>query len=161
MKKLLLIFGGIAGFSTMSAQSFSPQVTASAGTSMSSGSVAMEFTIGEVVTSTLSAGGDVLTQGFHQPKIVIVAIDPFLDVFSFSVYPNPSDQFVTIETSSKDPLQAKVYNALGQSIFDSQIFSEKTTLDIQHIANGPYLLQITRPTGEPVKNYTLVKRSTN
>ena len=62
MKKLLLIFGGIAGFSTMSAQSFSPQVTASAGTSMSSGSVAIEFTIGaelrfEVLTNTVVSVG--------------------------------------------------------------------------------------------------------
>jgi hypothetical protein len=161
MKKLLLIFGGIAGFSALHGQTLSPEVVASAGTKLSGSSISTEFTIGEVLTSTLTANNNVLTQGFHQPNIVIVGIDPWVDTYSFSVYPNPSDQYVTIETNDDHALQARIYNDLGQLVLESSDFTHTLTLNMEAIANGPYLLQVTRVNGEPVKNFTLVKRSTH
>lgn len=159
MKKLLLIFGGIAGFSAMHGQTLTPDVIASSGSTLTGTSISTEFTIGEPLTSTLTAGSNVLTQGFHQPNIVITAIDPWIDVFSFQVYPNPSDQFVTIETTSDHAFSARVYDALGQLVLENTDFTHKTTFDMQWLSNGPYLLNVTRSNGKPVKNFTLVKQS--
>ena len=158
---MLLFLGGIAGLLPVYAQTLSPQVVASAGRNLSGASGGMDFTIGEVATSTLTAGSDVLTQGFNQPNIVIVAIEEFTDVYTISLYPNPTDQFVNVVTNSDDELQVHVYNALGQLVIDSEVFTNKLTLDIHAISNGVYQMHITRKTGEPVKNYSLVKRSTN
>jgi hypothetical protein len=160
MKKLLLLFGGIAGFSAMYAQTLSPEVIASGGTSLSNSSGGMEFTIGEVATASLSASGDALTQGFNQPNIVIVGVENFIDVYTITMYPNPSNDFINLETNSKDELKATVFTAHGQFIFASEVFTSKIALDVREMANGPYMIRVTRPTGEPVKNFSVIKMST-
>jgi hypothetical protein len=160
MKKLLLIFGGIAGFSALYSQTLSPQVIASGGTSLSNVNASMEYTIGEVATATLIPGTTGLTQGFHQPEIIIEAKETFIDVYTIQLFPNPTEQFVTVETNSDEMLQLHVYDALGQSVMDSEVFTRKTVLDVQKIANGPYLMSITKVTGEQVKTYSVIKRST-
>lgn len=160
MKKLLLIFGGIAGFSSVYAQTLTPEVFASAGKNLSGANGGMDFTIGEVATSSLTAGSNALTQGFNQPNILIVAIEEFVDIYTINLYPNPTEQFVNVTTNCEDELQVHVYNGLGQLVLDSEVFTQKLTLDIHSISNGVYQLHITRRNGEPVKTYSLFKRST-
>lgn len=48
------------------AQSISPTVIGSAGGSGSTGGVSIDWTVGETAITTLSNGGNILTQGFHQ-----------------------------------------------------------------------------------------------
>jgi hypothetical protein len=157
----LLIFGGIAGFSSVYAQTLSPEVIASSGMTLTGSNGGMDFTIGEVATATLTASGDELTQGFHQPNIVIVAAEEFIDVYTIQVYPNPTEQFITVRTNSEDELQVQLTNALGQVVIDQKAFTEKIVLDVHAMSNGTYILSITRQNGEPVKNFSVLKRSTN
>jgi hypothetical protein len=161
MKKLLLIFGGIAGFSSAFAQTLSPQVFASGGTNLTGTNATMEFTIGEVATSTLTAGSDALTQGFNQPEIEIVAVEEFIDVYTIQLYPNPTEQFITVETNSEEELQVEVFDALGKKVIDPHMFNQKVALDVHAMANGTYLVCVSRTNGERLKNFSVIKRSTN
>ncbi|MEY3441864.1 MAG: hypothetical protein RLZZ519_145, partial [Bacteroidota bacterium] len=88
----------------------------------------MEFTIGEVATSTLTAGSDALTQGFNQPEIEIVAVEEFIDVYTIQLYPNPTEQFITVETNSEEELQVEVFDALGKKVIDPHMFNQKVAL---------------------------------
>jgi hypothetical protein len=142
-------------------QTLTPQVFANAGTSMTGPSGGLDFTIGEVATSSLTSGSDALTQGFHQPNIVIVGVEQFVDVYTINLYPNPVQQFVTIETNSEEELQAKMYNAHGQLVIDNKVFTQKAVLNLDAIADGPYFLHVTRLNGEPVKNFSLIKTATH
>ncbi len=161
MRKLLLISAGICMWAVASGQTLSPQVFANAGTTMTGPNGALDFTIGEVVTSSLTSGSDALTQGFQQPNIVIVGVENFIDVYTINLYPNPVQQFVTIETNSVEELQAKIYNAHGQLVIDGKVFTQKAVLNLEAIADGPYFLHVTRLNGEPVKNFSLIKTATN
>ena len=158
MKRLLLIIIYSIGASAISAQVFSPQVIASAGTSFSSPSVKMEFTIGEVVISTLGST-NVLTQGFHQPEIKILALENFTDAFTFNLYPNPTEQFVTIESSKEDEFRVHIYDGSGKAILISSIFSQKVTMDIELLSAGAYFMVITTKAGAPLHSYTVIKKS--
>lgn len=160
MKRLLLIIICSTGASTISAQVFSPEVIASAGTTLSSPTIQMDFTIGEVVISTLSGSGNVLTQGFHQPKINISEVENFTDAFNFHVYPNPTEQFVTIESSSEDEMRVYLYDEHGKTIQVSGVFSQKVTMDVELLSAGPYFMLITTKAGEPLHSYTVIKKST-
>ena len=144
-----------------SGQTLSPEVFASAGTSMIGANGGLEFTIGEVVTTTLPSGGGSLTQGFQQPNIILVGVEEFIDVYTINLYPNPVQQFVTIETNSDEELQAKIYNAHGQLVIDHKVFTQKAVLNLDGIADGPYFLHITRLSGEAVKNFSIIKTATN
>ena len=158
MKKLLLIMG-VAGVSSISAQVLSPQVIASAGNSFSSASARMEYTIGEVVTSTLSGASNTLTQGFQQPEIKILAVENYTDLYTFNLYPNPTEQFVTIESSKEDEMQVHIYDGNGKAIQVSGIFSKKVTMNIELLAAGAYFMVITTKAGAPLHSYTVIKKS--
>ncbi len=74
LKKLILISIALAGFqlSVVDAQSISRKVVSSTGGTLTGGSNQITFTIGETVIPTLSAGSNVITQGFQQPGEQIV-----------------------------------------------------------------------------------------
>jgi hypothetical protein len=160
MKQLLLLCAGITGFSCLSAQSLSPQVIASAGNSFSTATCRIEFTIGEVVTASLTAGGNTLTQGFHQPEIHFSALENYTGDYVFTLYPNPTEQFVTVESTKRDDMRVHLFDALGKSIQVSSVFQEKITIDLQTLAAGSYILMVTTQAGQPLHSYTVIKKST-
>ncbi|SRR5690606_4180208 len=74
------------------------QVVANAGHEGSVGHVIFQFTIGEPIVATLSAGNVQLTQGFQQPEVsgpIKPPEAPF--VTDLIVYPNPASDQVNLE----------------------------------------------------------------
>ena len=63
---------------TLSAQSLSPQVIASAGGYQSNAAGSLSFTIGETNTQTLSSATHMLTQGFQQPYKMTLNLKAFI-----------------------------------------------------------------------------------
>ena len=56
------------------------------------------------------------------------------------VYPNPTKDLVTIETEGLT--EVAVYNALGQWVMQKEVAGNQTTVDLQHVSEGLYLLRI-------------------
>ena len=161
MKRLLLMLGGIAGYTAVTAQALTPQVIASSGTTYAVSGVNLSFTIGEPLTNTLGAGATSLSQGFHQQTFDIVAIEDHLPNFDISVYPVPMDQFVSVECTQEDLIQVRIYDVAGRSLLTSAVFSKKIMLNVQDMANGPYMLVVTTAEGAPVKTFSVVKTTTH
>ena len=160
MKKLFLTLTGAAGIACIaSGQSLSPQVVAASGNRFSNAGSELEFTIGEVATSTLTSGGDVLTQGFHQPEIQYASLESYADDYTFVLYPNPTEQFVTITSSHDGDMQVQVYDAAGRTVTASAVFQQEVTLDLQALATGSYVLMIANGAGQPLHSYTITKTS--
>lgn len=71
---------------------------------------------------------------------------------SFTVYPNPASQSITIETSPyiyKSILH--LFNANGQDLFQKEIIDSKTQLDINRLTSGVYFLKLQTEKGFEVK----------
>jgi len=160
MKKILLFVGFCTGAVCIHSQSLSPQVIASSGNSFTTASCRIEYTIGEVVTASLTSGGNTLTQGFHQPEIRFASFENYADEYAFTLYPNPTDQFVTVASTKRDDMRVHLFDALGKSIQVSSVFQEKITIDMQTLSAGNYVLMITKENGEPLHSYTVIKKST-
>jgi type 1 fimbria pilin len=158
MKKVFIFFGVLLSLIPLSAQSLAPEVVATSGNSFSSSGATIEFTVGEVTTNTLSGGGNTLTQGFHQPEIHFFSIDKNEDEFTFNLYPNPTDQYVTVASTTEEVLQVHIYATSGQAIEVSNVFTKQITLDLQSMASGSYIMIITNASGKPLKNYTIIKK---
>ncbi len=61
----------------INAQSIERQVIGSAGTTLSNGTVSLDFTVGELAVTTITDGTTTLTQGFHQETIILsILVDP-------------------------------------------------------------------------------------
>jgi hypothetical protein len=158
--KLVCLMAGLLAGPVLFAQSLTPEVIASAGTNYANASSQIEFTIGEVATSTLTAGGNTLTQGFHQPELRFASLEDYANDYVFTLYPNPTQEFVTVESTKEDEMQVHLYDANGKAIMVSSVFQQKITLDLQTLAAGSYVLMVTKKSGTPLHSYTVIKKST-
>ena len=69
------------------------------------------------------------------------------------VYPNPMKNLVTVEAEGM--IEVSVYNTLGQCVLQKGVAGEQTTVDLQHVSEGLYLLRIKTANGIVSKCITI------
>ena len=74
---------------------------------------------------------DDFSTGIHEPLAT-----------SVSVYPNPTTDNVTIVVANGQATQVLVYDIYGNRIIQQNIGNNTTTLNLQHLSSGMYLLQV-------------------
>lgn len=159
MKKLtyyLLLFITTI-ISEANGQSLTPQVYAANGTHYSNATGQLSFTIGEPLTSTYSGASYTVTQGFHQPERNNSGIDDETD-FAFTVFPNPSQDFITISTTNKglDHFTIDLVNNLGELVRSQNISGNNQKIDLSTFAAGTYHLRINYLTNK-TNSFTIIK----
>lgn len=159
MKKLTTFFLG-AMLLLLSGKSQAQEVISSAGVNYNSENLQLSWTIGEPMVETFSAGGTILTQGFHQSKLVITAIGPIeLAGFDIEVYPNPTSHEVNIKLNKGNisKLRFFLYTSQGEQILQQKFSSQAEKLNMQLLAPGYYMLKIARDTDTPLQTFKIVK----
>ena len=158
MKKLLFFLTACFTTGFTIAQSLAPQVISTSGTSFSNASGQLDWTIGEPITATLNASGNELTQGFHQPNLVITAVDDLAADYSVSVYPNPTVDYVTLQFHNlKENLSIELYTADGKLLESKQAGSiTDLQINMSNYAAGAYFLAI-KTSNSATKNYKIIK----
>lgn len=121
-----------------SAQEVERSVISSSGGSYANGSGQLSFTIGEVVTATLSTGTNDLTQGFQQSTIFVASIENLKTDFKLNVFPNPTTGIVYIK--SKVEMQSiELLDVFGKLIKSYSANDNKIEINT---APGVYFLRI-------------------
>jgi len=82
----VLIFLSVSGHAQITLE---PSVLSSGGNSAETETMSISWTLGELATTTLTAGDMILTQGFQQPLDFGTGISPEEINWSISAYPNP------------------------------------------------------------------------
>jgi len=113
-------------------KAYAQQVIASAGGD--------NFTIGEVVTSSLSNSNSTLTQGFHQPYFGIVSIVEYTDI-GINVFPNPTQGFVQIVPQEDINARVLLFDSRGRVLINQAITGE-STIDLTSFRQGEYSIII-------------------
>jgi hypothetical protein len=149
----------LLGHSGMLAQS---TVSASGGNGSSSeGSVA--YTIGQVAYTNLSAETGSISLGVQQPNLFLTVGMEEIDItLSASLYPNPTNASTTLQLESQSELTAT--NELAYHLFDlnGKLLEQRdintilTIIPMDHLANGVYVIQVTRNKVE-VKSFKVFK----
>jgi len=140
--------------------SFSQQVIATAGSSGIGTGIQLSWTIGEPVTSTAHSSDFYLTQGFHQSKLVITAIDPIPPAgFELEVYPNPTSGEVNVKLikGNISKLRFFLYTSQGEQILQQKFSSQVEQINMQRLAPGYYMLKIASSTDVPMQTFKIVK----
>ncbi len=139
-------------------QSVAPQVVSTSGTSFSNASGQLDWTIGEPVTAALNASGNELTQGFHQPNLVITAVSNLSADYSVNVYPNPTVDYVTLQFHNlKESLSIELYTADGKLLESKQANSiNDLQINMSDYTAGAYFLAI-KTNNSATKNYKIIK----
>ena len=144
--------------SSVFAQTIQNSVIGSAGASAAAGGVQMDYTVGEIVVETFTAGGNTLTQGFHQTNLTLVAIEN-LELFADVVlYPNPTIDQVQLDIPEAYGLMdVLLYDVTGKLVVSLASVSGKQTLDMSSKAVGTYYMHLMQPNTGEFKTFKLIK----
>lgn len=146
MKRIALLTIAIGGFAFANAQSISPDVIATAGDHYVSSNAQLSWTIGEPVIETVQAGGNIITQGFHQTTLTVTSIDETSAVsLDVSIYPNPtSDRVIISIPDNQYDFTVEMYDLNGKMVMSDKInrVDNQKELDVTSLATSYYLLKL-------------------
>lgn len=135
---------------------FSQDVISNQGDSYTDSSASIDFTIGEVVTSTVSNSERTLTQGFHQTNWSFVSIENHVPNYEAIIFPNPTDDFLNIKAISFKNVNYSLFDEMGKLVFKGTLYSEKTSLDVSKLHTGLYSLVLNNPENK-LKTFNIIK----
>ncbi len=160
MRRLIFTFGLGLALIGANAQTASPQLVSSAGDSFNNTSYRLDWSIGECVTETHSAGTYIITQGFHQNTYIITAVEDFKSEIEMSVYPNPTSDFITLnfsEIQNAGKVSYSITDLSGKVLQTADMKSDFEQIDFSTYANGTYLISISE-NNKQIKSFQIIKK---
>ncbi len=128
------------------AQSFTASVIGSTGASTNSSGGSMAWTIGEMMTTTYSSPDHFFTQGFHQPEVKVTLEVKNYPVESFSIYPNPVTDRLSIDFGRAEGNYAiYIYDMFGNVLKSMSLITstqKQLNISFKEFADGIYLITI-------------------
>ena len=59
-----------------------------------------------------------------------------------TVYPNPSSDFVTVDTNGTDFNSVIIQDYTGRVVFDQTVSANTTIIDVHELASGQYIITL-------------------
>ncbi len=153
--KIYAFLGCVLGAYTLYAQRVEPQVMATSGGSGSAGGYSLEWTLGQTAMQTLKSGEYVLTQGFHQPNLLVVGVRDVRYPFEVYIAPNPFSHRIHLQVP-QSALWWRAFTPDGKWVTDFQPLHEEGIIDLQEAPQGTLLLQLKDKKGQMV-SFQLIK----
>lgn len=122
------------------------EVISAGGNSFSNSTAKICFTVGETVVGTLTAGNQIITQGFQQSRLTILGIEdnPELN-FSIQAFPNPVIQKLKLQIEGLDDAASMhycLYDINGRLIALQNITGDETNIDFGGLEPAIYMICI-------------------
>ncbi len=160
MKKQIVILLIILAFPlVIAAQTVMPQIIASSGSSYETPSAQLDWTLGELITETYTAGSIILTQGFHQPEISVETgySDPDIQL-SVNVFPVPSSSYITVEFNEIwQGMTIELFNLQGIRISSTPVINQRVEINLLDLPSAGYILKVITNENKMIKSYTIIK----
>lgn len=126
--------------------------------SVNSGAISnndLVYTVGEIFV--ISSNSDEASSGIigviSNYEFVVSGIDDILYTAEIKVFPNPTKDFLTIQTQNLDIKQITVYNNLGQVVLKHSLNGK--VINLEKLNTGTYLVITDNPNIKPFK---IIKR---
>ena len=159
MKYIFMPFLFLLSFS-VSAQT----VISSAGKTIINGNYNVSWTVGEAVINTLSAGGTILTQGFHQPLLIEIlptGIEKGL-LLDMIAYPNPAFDKVLFKGGDPSGIyHVRVVDKLGRVLLQKTLPASDLEILVEGYNNGTYLIEVVEDKTNKRRVFNVIKSSNN
>jgi hypothetical protein len=139
-------------------------VISSAGKTTINGNYNVSWTVGETVINTLSAGGTILTQGFHQPLLIEIlptGIEKEL-LLDMIAYPNPAFDKVLFKGGDPSGIyHVRVVDKLGRILLQKTLPASDLEILVEGYNNGTYLIEVVEDKTNKRRVFNVVKSSNN
>lgn len=159
---ILLILNYFLLSSNTTAQEIHPHILSSAGNLNQSTTMSIEWTLGELSITTISGPSTMITQGFHQPRLVVTAIYETIENFGkLNVYPNPTSDQVTLnmEFDKKIAVQVDLTDSQGRKIIKRLYFGQNVNdiVSLRDLPNGTYFVSFSFDNNYFKKSFKILK----
>lgn len=144
----------------LSVNLYSQQVISSAGTTVKNATLELSWTVGEPVIETFTGTSNILTQGFHQTRLVVTTVDPVeFPGLSLIVYPNPVSSTLRLEIKGEmtNNISYCLFDFNGKLMLNKQVENLPELINMEIYAPGAYLLKVFRETDLPLRTFKIVK----
>ncbi len=145
MKTLIFTVSLVLYFVGSNAQTASPELVSSAGDSFNNTSYQLDWSIGECLTATHTAGAYVLTQGFHQNSYQITSVKDLAKDINITVYPNPTSDFISlnfVKVQNFGKVSYTITNINGKILQQAEVTNDNEQLNFSNYANGVYFISV-------------------
>ncbi len=137
------------------------EATTNAGGDFSGGGGSLSYSVGQLVIDTYQGDDGSLAQGVQQPFeiSITVGIEEAKGIeLSFSAFPNPTKQFLTLKVDNFDlsNLSYYLYNMNGVLLKSQKIAGKETSISMMNNVRGNYILKIISSNTE-AKIFTIIK----
>ncbi len=119
-------------------------VLATSGSTLTSGPLTVNLTMGEAIVGSFNAGANALSTnlGFQQGNLMLTGIEDWALPSLPRVYPNPFHHTLTIDVELDQQGQLALMDARGESIHLQEMNgSSSTTLRLADLPAGSYILK--------------------
>jgi len=161
MKKAILVLLTLTiSLSSIHAQ----EVIPASGGNVSGSSGTVSYTVGQIVYSTNSGINGSMAEGVQQPFEIseIIGIkETKINNPEISVFPNPTNDFLTLKIDVSTPLNIRflyyqIYDINGKLLESKKLADYETTISTANLVSGIYFLKITDENKE-IKTFKIVK----
>lgn len=160
MKKICLLIIGIFLMNLAFSQTASPELISSSGNSFNNATYQLDWSIGECITATHTAGDYVITQGFHHDSYIITLVEDLATDINITVYPNPTTDLITIKTENSRFEEGKgevfLININGKVLLQEKINETEKQLNFSVYTSGVYFLTV-KQENQVIKNFKIIK----
>ena len=127
------------------AQSIRSYVITNAGASLMSAEGGLYLSIGESMSTEITDGEIMISQGFLQVSLVAANAVSTEDLLNEPIlaFPNPSISNITIDIPEFDGLyQYQLFDITGNLIEQENLTQTKQTIDLEKVPSGTYLMKV-------------------
>lgn len=160
MKTLFTIIILLFSINTAFSQSINKQVISSSGNTTSNTTHQLTATIGEPIIG-LKSNTVSISQGFlaATKNNATLSVEELIINPSIKIYPNPVVDlvYVDIPNNTKN-VTATLYNITGKQVISQKIDTTRQTINLSHLANGMYLVQLHFKETNTIKSFKLIKK---
>jgi hypothetical protein len=116
--------------------------------------------LGETAIQTLTAGENIITQGFQQTRLIITSVNelPGID-FTISAYPNPAHDFINLKVDKEDfeKIRYELFDQNGRILKAETFETNPVIISFQGRSAGIYFVRVISGNLE-LKTFKIVKQ---
>ena len=131
------------------------ELVSASGASFKNSSGYISYSIGEVITTTLTSSSAILTQGFHQTRLRTVPVIN-QSAIQMSVFPNPVKDLLILQIGDPLGFDYLLYDVRGGLLERGQVLDERTEINFSALAPAVYILRVTNHK-EELRLFQIVK----
>ena len=136
------------------------EVTSASGNYDENNDLSISWTLGEVVINSFTADNTTLTQGFHQPVILVTSVNDFTQsADKVTAFPNPATElvFLKVNNINDSKLRYEIYNQEGELIAQKEFSSETTEISFRKLIPATYIIEVFE-NDRKLKSFKIIKQ---